>query len=92
MTSRAVYQVHSVSVSNSGASVLARPGVASASPAPRGTGHCAPVAISPSQAYYWKRSWQEAEHEALEEIRAGKARTFESAEAAIRYLLAPGDE
>ena len=46
-----------------------------------------PIAVSKSQAYYWKRSWQEAEREALAEIEAGRARTFPNAEAVIRYLL-----
>ena len=51
-----------------------------------------PLKACPSQAYYWQRSWQDAEREALAEIQTGKARTFSGAEAAIRYLLAPDDD
>ena len=50
-----------------------------------------PVAVSFSQAYYWKRAWQDAEREALEELAAGQGRVFPNAEAAIRYLLGPDD-
>jgi len=66
-------------------------GAATTSPRPSTAREDLPVALSTSQAYYWKRSWQEAEAEVLAEIEAGKARTFSGAEAAIRYLLGPDD-
>lgn len=42
--------------------------------------------IDKSQAYFWTRKWQEAEKEADEDIRAGRVKTFESAEELIEEL------
>lgn len=51
-----------------------------------------PVLLIPrDQLYYWSRAWQLQEAEAEAEIRAGKARHFESANEAIAWLLS-GDE
>lgn len=92
MTSESKYEIRFVSSSNAGAAMLAKHGVAACSPRPKAASASLPIAASRSQAYYWKRSWQAAEGEALAEIQAGQARTFPSAEAAIRYLLSPDDE
>jgi len=67
-------------------------GATSASPWHFGPRRHLPLAVSKSQAYYWKRSWQEAEREALAEIESGQARTFASAAEVIHYLLGPDDE
>jgi hypothetical protein len=71
--------------------MVARPGVAAASPRPHGVSECLPIAVSRAQAYYWKRTWQDAEREALLELETGQGRTFGDAESAIRYLLGPDD-
>lgn len=92
MAGQSRYQVKSVSVSNAGRAMVAASGVGEASPRPAGASARLPVAVSRSQAYYWKRSWQDAEREALAEIESGHARTFSGADAAIRYLLGPDDD
>jgi hypothetical protein len=46
-----------------------------------------PTSIPHAQAYYWTRLWQEGEAEALRELAAGAAATFEDGTAAIRWLL-----
>ncbi len=50
-----------------------------------------PLAVSRAQACYWSRAWQEAEREALRELRTGQGRRFASADEAVAYLLADGD-
>ena len=92
MSSSSTYRVHSVTDTNMRGTLLARAGVASSSPAPRSQSSAVPVAVSKSQAYYWKHSWQEAERKALAELEAGKGRKFNDAAAAIRYLLGPDDD
>lgn len=39
-----------------------------------------------SQSYYWTREWQEAEHEAMEELRRGEYVSFSSGADAARWL------
>lgn len=39
-----------------------------------------------NQAYFWTKEWQEAEREASEDIKAGRVKTFESAEELIEDL------
>jgi len=36
--------------------------------------------VDKSQAYFWSREWQEAEKEADQDIKAGRVKSFESAE------------
>ena len=36
--------------------------------------------VDKSQAYFWTRKWQEGEREADEDIKAGRVKTFDSAE------------
>jgi antitoxin PrlF len=36
--------------------------------------------IDSSQAYFWTKEWQEAEKEASEDIKAGRVKTFNTAE------------
>ncbi len=50
----------------------------------------APV-TSHAQAYYWTRAWQEGECENLAALARGEGRTFDDADAAIRYLLSVDD-
>ena len=42
--------------------------------------------VDASQAYFWTKEWQEAEWEASEDIKAGRVKTFETAEELIRDL------
>jgi antitoxin MazE len=42
--------------------------------------------IDKSQAYYWSAEWQEKEHRADEDARAGRLESFESAEDLIADL------
>ncbi len=42
--------------------------------------------IDKSQAYFWTREWQEAEKEASEDIKAGRIKTFDTAEELIEDL------
>lgn len=42
--------------------------------------------VDKSQAYFWTRRWQEAEKEASEDIKAGRVKTFDSAEELIKDL------
>ena len=42
--------------------------------------------IDKSQAYFWTKEWQEAKKEASEDIKAGRIKTFESAEKLIEDL------
>ena len=46
-----------------------------------------PLFIPAGQLYYWSFAWQGAERKAMEDLRAGRARTFVDAGAAVRYLL-----
>ncbi|MEI2691048.1 MAG: AbrB/MazE/SpoVT family DNA-binding domain-containing protein [Anaerolineae bacterium] len=55
-----------------------------------GTLHLIPkVAIDRSQAYFWTQRWQEGEKEAESDLQAGRARRFDSVEAAIEFLDSP---
>jgi hypothetical protein len=45
-----------------------------------------PLFIPRAQAYFWTREWQVGEREADQEIREGKARTFDNSQDAIRWL------
>lgn len=42
--------------------------------------------VDKSQAYFWARKWQEGEREADEDIKAGRVRTFDSAEELLKDL------
>ena len=42
--------------------------------------------IDKSQAYFWTKEWQEAEREASEDIKAGRVKTFSSAEELLKDL------
>ena len=42
--------------------------------------------VDKSQAYFWTKEWQEAEREASEDIRAGRVKTFDTAEELIKEL------
>ena len=42
--------------------------------------------IDKSQAYFWTKEWQEAEKEASEDIKAGRVKTFDTAEELIKDL------
>jgi hypothetical protein len=46
-----------------------------------------PAFIPADQAYYWSIPWQESERKALDDIAAGRARTFADPTDAARYLL-----
>jgi hypothetical protein len=86
------YKVHAAMSNASPSEISPMLDAAAASPRPSRVRHDMPIAVSPSQAYYWKQTWQQAENEALAEIEAGKAHVFSGAEAAIRYLLGHDDE
>ena len=42
--------------------------------------------VDKNQAYFWTKRWQEAEAEADEDIKAGRVKTFDSAEELIKDL------
>ena len=42
--------------------------------------------IDSSQAYFWTKEWQEAEREASEDIKAGRVKTFNTAEELFKDL------
>ena len=42
--------------------------------------------VDKNQAYFWTKKWQEAEKEASEDIKAGRVKTFDSAEELIKDL------
>ena len=42
--------------------------------------------IDKSQVYFWTKEWQEAEREASEDIKAGRVKTFDTAEDLIKDL------
>lgn len=46
-----------------------------------------PLVIPDAQEYYWTDAWQAGELESLAELAAGGGETFESWEAAIRFLF-----
>jgi hypothetical protein len=46
-----------------------------------------PLFVPADQLYYWSYAWQESERKAMEDLRAGRARTFRDPMAAARYLL-----
>lgn len=43
---------------------------------------------NPSQSYYWTEEWQEAEREAMEELRRGEYESFASGAEAVQWLIA----
>jgi len=42
--------------------------------------------VDKNQTYFWTKEWQEAEREASEDIKAGRVKTFDSAEELIKDL------
>jgi AbrB family looped-hinge helix DNA binding protein len=42
--------------------------------------------VDSSQAYFWTEEWQQGEREADEDIKAGRVKTFDTADEAIKYL------
>ena len=42
--------------------------------------------VDKSQAYFWTRKWQEGEREADEDIKAGRVKTFDTADELIKDL------
>jgi AbrB family looped-hinge helix DNA binding protein len=44
--------------------------------------------VDSSQAYFWTEEWQKGERQADEDIKAGRVKTFDSADEAIKYLKA----
>ena len=46
-----------------------------------------PTSIPKAQQYYWSRSWQVAEREALREIEGGQGVEFSEPVDAVRWLL-----
>ena len=42
--------------------------------------------VDKSQAYFWSKEWQDAEKEASEDIKSGRVKTFETADALIKEL------
>jgi hypothetical protein len=46
-----------------------------------------PVFIPSGQLYYWSYAWQDAERKAMDDLRAGRSRSFDDPMAAVRYLL-----
>lgn len=54
---------------------------------PRGRRSRVPLFVPGDQLYYWSFAWQDSERKAMEDLRAGRARTFDDPMAAARYLL-----
>jgi hypothetical protein len=50
-----------------------------------------PLFIPAEQAYYWSSQWQRDEAASLADLKAGKARTFDDPQDAIRHLLSDDD-
>jgi hypothetical protein len=50
-----------------------------------------PWSIPRSQAYYWRRSWQDDERETLANLETGDVKRFPSGRDAIRWLLSEDD-
>ncbi len=50
-----------------------------------------PPMIGKGQAYYWSYMWQKGEQEARAQLNAGESKTFDTADAAIRWLLSDSD-
>lgn len=46
-----------------------------------------PAFVAADQLYYWSYAWRESERKAMEDLRAGRVRTFDDPMAAVRYLL-----
>ena len=46
-----------------------------------------PMFIPADQVYYWSAQWQRDEAESLADLKAGRARTFDDPQDAIRHLL-----
>lgn len=46
-----------------------------------------PAFIPADQLYYWSSQWQDSERKAMDDLRAGRARTFDDPTSAVRYLL-----
>jgi antitoxin PrlF len=42
--------------------------------------------VDKSQAYFWTKRWQKGEKETAEDIKAGRVKTFESADELIKDL------
>ncbi len=42
--------------------------------------------VDKNQAYFWTKEWQEAERDASEDIKAGRVKTFDTAEELIKDL------
>lgn len=42
--------------------------------------------VNKSQAYFWTKEWQEGEREADADIKAGRAKVFDSAEELVKDL------
>jgi AbrB family looped-hinge helix DNA binding protein len=42
--------------------------------------------IDASQAYYWTAEWQERELRSLEDLKAGRVKSFDTAVEAVKYL------
>lgn len=42
--------------------------------------------VDKGQAYFWTKEWQQAEKEASEDIKAGRVKTFDTAEELIKDL------
>jgi len=42
--------------------------------------------VDKNRTYFWTKEWQEAEREASEDIKAGRVKTFDSAEELIKDL------
>ena len=42
--------------------------------------------VDKSQAYFWTKRWQKGEKEAVEDIKAGRVKTFESVDELIKDL------
>jgi hypothetical protein len=46
-----------------------------------------PMFIPAHQVYYWSSQWQRDEAESMADLKAGRARTFDDPQDAIRHLL-----
>ena len=46
-----------------------------------------PTFVPADQLYYWSYAWRDSERRAMEDLRAGRFRSFADPTAAARYLL-----
>jgi hypothetical protein len=71
--------------------MLTLPREANASQGVKGEAPSVPLFVPQGQLYYWSNEWQDGENEALNDLAAGRFRTFATGSAAAAWLLRDED-